>query len=352
MDWIKRNLFFVISAVAAAALLGGAGYYLYANWKANNEQLTKLNEAYQVLDRLSKQEPHPGDGKKVDNITRAKQQEQQLRSYMQNAAKHFGRIPEIPETKPVTSEAFAAALRRTVDQLQRDATNASVGLPGKNTSSGLPYGFSFTAQQPLVKFAPGSLDPLSVQLGEVKAICDVLFRAKVNSLDNLRRERVSPDDNQGPQSDYQDQKSVTNELAVLSTYEVSFHCFTPELAAVLTGFGSSPFGFVVRSMNVEPAPATATQPEMAAAPVTPIYIQPQPQAVPQPQTRQSEEQAFRQRYGLGPKGPTPTPTAPTPTPQVYVPPAPAKPTLQTVLNERQLRVTMTIVVIKLLPLKS
>src|SRR5262245_48713648 len=125
MDWIKRNLFFVISAVAAAALLGGAGYYLYSNYKKNDEQLTKLNEAYQVLDKLSKQEPHPGDGKKVDNITKAKQQEQELRSHMQKAATHFGRIPQIPDAKPVTSEAFAAALRRTVDQLGRDATNTS-----------------------------------------------------------------------------------------------------------------------------------------------------------------------------------------------------------------------------------
>jgi hypothetical protein len=190
-----------------------------------------------------------------------------------------------------------------------------------------------------------------VQLGEVKAVCEVLFRAKVNSLDNLRRERVSPDDNQGPQSDYHDQKSVTNELGVLATYEVSFHCFTPELAAVLTGFSSSPFGFVVRSMNVEPAPVTI-QPEVTAAPVfTPIYV-PQPtQPVPQPQARQSEEAAFRQRYGLGPKGPT-TVFTPTPAPQVYAPAAPARPTLQTVLNERQLKVTMTIIVIKLLPTKS
>jgi hypothetical protein len=215
----------------------------------------------------------------------------------------------------------------------------------------LPYGFSFSAQQPLVKFAPGSLDNLSVQLGEVKAVCEVLFRAKVNSLDNLRRERVSPDDNQGPQSDYHDQKSVTNELGVLTTYEVAFHCFTPELAAVLAGFSSSQSGFVVRSMNVEPAPVTV-QPEVPVAPFIqpPTYV-PQPQPVPQPQARQSEEAAFRQRYGIGSKVPTPTFTTPTPAPQ-YVPPPIAKPTLQTVLNERQLKVTMTIVVIKLLPAKS
>ena len=75
-------------------------------------------------------------------------------------------------------------------------------------------------------------------MAEVKAICAVLFQAKINSLDNIRRERVSEDDLKGPQTDYLPDKSVTNELAVLSPYEVSFRCFSPELAAVLAGFAS------------------------------------------------------------------------------------------------------------------
>ena len=75
-----------------------------------------------------------------------------------------------------------------------------------------------------------------MQLGEVKGICEVLFEAKVNSLDNLRRERVSADDSKGPQTDYLGEKSVTNELAVLTPYEVTFRCFSSELAAVLAGF--------------------------------------------------------------------------------------------------------------------
>ena len=77
-----------------------------------------------------------------------------------------------------------------------------------------------------------------MQLAEVKAICTVLFQAKINSLDNIRRERVSEDDLKGPQTDYLPEKSVTNELAVLSPYEVTFRCFSSELAAVLAGFAS------------------------------------------------------------------------------------------------------------------
>ena len=54
----------------------------------------------------------------------------------------------------------------------------------------------------MVKFAPGSLGALAQQLGEVKALCEILFAAKINSLDGIRRVPVSPDDAGGTQADY------------------------------------------------------------------------------------------------------------------------------------------------------
>ena len=136
----------------------------------------------------------------------------------------------MPESGKLTSQEFSSALSRTLDQMQREATKASVALPPKD-ATGQPYSFSFAAQRERLAYAAGSLEPLSVQLGEVKAICSVLFQARVNSLDELRRERVSEDDLKGPQTDYLPEKSVTNELAVLAPYEVSFRCFSSELAA-------------------------------------------------------------------------------------------------------------------------
>ena len=53
------------------------------------------------------------------------------------------------------------------------------------------YDFSFTAQRSLVKFASGSLGPLATQLGEVKAITEVLLAARINALDGIQRVRVS-----------------------------------------------------------------------------------------------------------------------------------------------------------------
>ena len=51
---------------------------------------------------------------------------------------------------------------------------------------------------------------------------------------------MSDDDSKGTApGDYIDQMPATNDLAVVTPYVVSFRCFTPELARVMTGFATS-----------------------------------------------------------------------------------------------------------------
>ncbi len=305
MDWIKRNLSFVIGGVVALVLLGLAGWYFYSKLQLNNEKLDKLNEQYAKLDTLNKQNPHPGNDK-VHNIQAAKDQQQQLRAFIRKSREYFQRIPPIPDSHKVNSQEFSSSLSRVIDQLQHDAANNSVTLPPK-------YNFSFEAQRQGLSFASGSLEPLSVQLGEVKTICDALFQARINSLDNLRRERVSADDKDGPQTDYLDQKSVTNELAILSPYEVTFRCFSPELAAALGGFASSSSGLLVKTINVEPAPAL----------------------------NGTESGALALASGQQPGAASPPPAS------GVLPAAAGRGGLPTVLDERLLRVTLTLDVVKM-----
>jgi hypothetical protein len=344
MDWIKRNLFFVIGSVVALLLLGGAGFYYYSSWKANSEVLAQLHEQYATLSTLNSKNPHPGRPPESDNIKLAKEQEQQLRSFKDQAQKAFQKIAGIPDNPKVAGEEFVTSLRHTIDQLQKTATNSSIGLPAD-------YGFSFAAQRNQMRFKDGTLDPLATQLGEVKAICDVLFNARVNALEYIHRERITPEDLAGTTTDYVNQKSVTNELAILTPYEVKFKCFTAELAATLSGFANSPHGLLVKTMNVEPAPAVETPAETpAAVAYTPAPYIPPPTSAPSPDNRYSrskDEQMFRQRYGLDRRGPMiPQPVAPAP-----VAPAPVSKALQTVLDEKQVAVTMMLNVVKLLPAK-
>lgn len=325
MSWIKRNLYFVAGGVIAVVLLGLAGYYFYSKWSLDKQSLVKLEEAYTDLERISTLNPNPGNPK-VDNIKLARQQQEQVRKEIEKVQKYFEPIPPIPNPTGgvVTKEEFASALRRTIDQLQKDASLGGVTLPPR-------YDFSFQAQRNLPNFAAGSLQPLSAQLGDVKTICSILFQSKVNSLDAIRRERVSTDDQNGPQTDYLDPThlAVTNELAVLVPYEVVFQSFSAELAGALAGFAASQHGVIVKSVNVEPAGGMSSafdpnNPYGAAA-----------GAVPPANVYDGRGLEGRGYIGAQP-----------------VPPAPAvRGGLQTVLDEKPLKVTLILNVVRLLPRK-
>src|SRR5579859_5815512 len=214
MSWIKRNLFFAIGSLVALILMGLAGWFLYAKWGQNNDILANLNSDYEELKQLNSKNPHPGSGS-INNIQLAKEQRNQLLDFMKKTGPYFEPIPRIPDLPKVTDRDFSAALSQTIEQLRTEATNASVSLPAEN------YSFSFAAQKSKISFAAGSLDRVATQLGEIKAIAEIFFDAKINALDNLRRERVSQDDSFGLVTDYVGEKTTTNALAVLTPYEVT-----------------------------------------------------------------------------------------------------------------------------------
>ena len=307
MSWIKRNLFFVIGSVAALALMGCAGWYLYSQWNHNQKTQQTLDETYA---QIGQQTNSAGTlGGKVDNIKNADEQIKKLREISLKVRERFTRIPPIPNAANVTGVQFATTLPVVIAQLEKAAAAASVNLPPQCS-------FSFDAQLPLTKFPPGSLGPLSVQLGEVKAICDVLFAAKINFLDSIRRERVSAVDEAGTQADYLEEKSVTTATAVLTPYEVTFRCFGSELTSVLAGFARSPYCFLVRSVDVEPAAEVA------------VGVGEQPTGAAPPS---------RGMRG-GATTPLPTTTA-----------GMNKGGLPTFLDEKQIRVTMMLEIVKLNP---
>jgi hypothetical protein len=342
MSWVKRNLYFLIGGVVALVLLGAAGWYLYSKWDLNNTNGANLKQAYADLKALNDKNPNPGG----ENIKIAKDQRKELLDYMGRAAKYFQKIPPIPDLPKKTDRDFASALNRTIDQLRRDSTNASVSLQDN-------YNFSFQAEKLKINFDQRGLEPLSAQLGEVKAICDVLFQARINALDGLRRERVSGDDASGPATDYLGESSTTNGLAIMTPYEITFRCFSPELAAVVAGFSSSPNGLIVKAINVEvagtmPTEVAGTPPPIAA----PVYTPPPP-PVQSPEAIERSRYGDMGRYGQGNRygeGSAKFQTfQPQPQPIVSQPAAPrGGGGLPVVVDEKQLKVTMQLVAVKLI----
>jgi hypothetical protein len=320
MGWIKRNLFFVIGGIIALGLLGATVFYVCQGLSDNSAATAKLGEIYDDLKNLAQQKPVPSD----ENAQTAREQAAQVRAWVKSVGGYFRPIPSIP-AGVVTGEAFAGELHRTIDQLQREAEDAGVALPPQ-------YDFSFAAQRPLVKFAPGSLDPLAAQLGEVKTIAEIIFSARVNNLDGIQRTRVSDDDTGGLAADYIDDISVTNSMAVITPYVITFRSFTPELARVLAAFATATNAFVVTAVNVVPAGSAATTPDMANGASPPPGMPPMQGMDPGLPNR------FAGRFPGGYPGGRP------PMEEMG-----GKGGLQTVLKEQLLRITLEVKLVKLLP---
>jgi len=115
------------------------------------------------------------------------------------------------------------------------------------------YYFTFQAQKTMLAIPQNVLPQLAARLAEVKVICGLLFDARINSLESIRREALSNDDTNGPDYLPAGQATVSTPLAEMTPYEITFNCFSGELASVLGNFASSPYGLVVKSMDIEPA---------------------------------------------------------------------------------------------------
>jgi hypothetical protein len=261
----------------------------------------------------------------------AKEHEQNVRDWMGQAGSYFLPIPAIPQGN-VTSKTYATALGTTIYQLRQEAGDKSVNIPPD-------YNFSFQVQSSKLTISSG-LGPLAEQLGEVKAISEILFAARVNDLEGIQRVRVSDDDAQGSPADYIDERPVTNDLAIITPYVVTFRTFTPELASVIVGFATSPNAFIVKLVSVQPAAGAAGQPGM------PGQYPGQPGQYPGQPGMPGQYHGQNGMPGQYPGQPVPGYGQPGGMP---VPEQAGRGGLQTVLKEQLLSITLEVEIVKLLP---
>jgi hypothetical protein len=255
MAWIKRNLYFFIGSILALALMGVGGWYFYAEYSAEGQSGNQIADDYDKLRELNQQNPHPGKaGGPVDNVQAAKDQQAALRAWIDSTHPYFQPVKQLGDLN-----SFPTELDNSVAQLQRTAREDGVSLPPG-------YYFTFLAQKNMLAIPLNILPQLAARLGEVKVICGILFDARINSLESIRREALSSDDTNGPDYLPPDQRTVSTPLADLTPYEITFDCFSGELATVLGKLAASPHGLVVKSIVVGPAQSGASMAGMAASP--------------------------------------------------------------------------------------
>ncbi len=325
MLWIKRNLFLASGSLVAIALLIAGLLYVSAGL-SKNKQLgdevegtrTRLNNIY------NSPEPFPH----ATNINAAKAETGKLRGAVTKTRKYF--VPV--QSERVDVRAFRTLLGKTIEDLRVAAREARTVLPTPS------YAFSFETQKLRTDFGPGTFPGVPEQMMEVKALCTILFGARVPAINYIRRARVSADDRASTIGiDYLAPVLVNQTIPLASAeshpYELSFDCFSPELAQVLNALARSPHGFTVKALMIEPKGgpmADAGGFGVAAAEIAPP---PAPGGRPPPG-------GIGGRFGPGGRGPLPVrPGA-----------GPAKPAVPDgpviLLDPRLLRVTMLVYAIK------
>lgn len=241
MAWIKRNLALVIGIAMSLLLLGGAGYYFNNNYNDDFDRDDDLAKLKIKLDGLL-QGTYPSE----KNIGAVRTNVDEVLKFTKEAERLL-----TSEPPKVTNVSFSVYLPRVLDEMRRDATNASVELPVK-------YDFTFTAVKGMPHIPSYALEPLARRLSEVKTICNVLFKARVRAIESIERvavfaEEKTPD----PMLDRVEQtNSLAPGVTVTATpYKVVFRGFSGDLAAVLNTFSQTKDFFVVRQVDVEPASA-------------------------------------------------------------------------------------------------
>lgn len=335
MAWIKRNLLLVVGGVIALGLLGVAGFFLYTKISLNQAVTAQLEENTEELKKLVNRDPHPGTDK-TNNIAAAKAELKKLQAFL-NQVRHY--FPPTYTNHPASRE-FRALLDRSIADLRHQAERAGVQLPED-------YWFTFSAQKAAMTFPTNLLGPLTAHLLDVKSLCQILFDAKIVSLEKIRRVSAGQEDGGGSafigafSQDYLDAKGLTNQWAVVMPYEVTFQGFSSDLADVLEGLIRSPSCFVVKNLAVEHADAAATTDQTTTA--LPGYG-PFSGESRNPYARYGSPMMNRfggmppelmRRYGLG------RPAEPNPAPK------PGSRGRSSLLEETALRVTLTINSVKL-----
>lgn len=333
MLWIKRNFVLVIGIVVSLAMLGGAGYYLYDNSEENftrDDELEKLKAELQQLEG----QVFPSEA----NITIVKSNTTQVLAFMQAGESVFGSDP----VRVASESQIKVGLANLVDALRRDATNAGVEVPPK-------YEFTYGEVKAMSRVPVYALESLTNQLKEVRSLCTILFNAKVRALESLQRVPSFPDEPRSadllmdrvPQTN-----SLSTNIAVIVTpYRLVFRGFSSHLTEVLNGLATAKEFYAVRQLDVEPSGGLDT-PGMGAPgnmmPLPGFPAMPAP-GLPTPGLPVPGGVAPNPGGAMPPGGVRPPP--PKGIGGANLPPTP-KSNLTKVLDEKPLRITLLLDVVK------
>jgi hypothetical protein len=244
MEWIKRNLGFVVVGAASLLLLGVATWFLFAQMGSNAAADQTLTDLLDKRTQLWSAPVHPIGKGEVKNIEEVRKDRVRLGAFLKdiNAV-----IPVFSANFGLDDQGFKSVLEKTIFQLGRTATNGGVAVPAD-------YAFSFAPIRGRFRFNSNSINPLVLQLGDVQALTSILIDSHVNTIDGIRRSPMTVDDQESASSaDFLGLQVKTNEFTITMPYELTFQAFTGDVAEIVNRMMKSDRCIVVKSIEVAPA---------------------------------------------------------------------------------------------------
>lgn len=257
MAWIKRNLSLVISGLVALGLLGFGGFYLWQSMGKNQQVDNEILQTKSEIERLLNKDVTPSPS----NLNNAKRELERLNAFITEAKKQFPPSPPPPD--PLTSQSFKSLLQNTINELHKQANLVNIKVETN-------YFFTFKEEELPVVFPQESLRPLTERLHEVRVLAEILFNARINRLEGMKRAPV-PGEKGATPGDFLGTPVRFNAETGLAAwpYELTFQCFTSELGAVLEALQKVSYGFVVKSVSVQPAEEVVRVPQRVDQPGRP-----------------------------------------------------------------------------------
>ena len=171
-------------------------------------------------------------------------------------------------------------------ELRKDAKQAGVEIPDG-------YSFTFRGQMAKIQFADEEIQVLANQLTDIKEISNLVYGQRVHSLESLRRVASGTDDRIA--KDFMKGAITTNEVAVVSPYEVVVKGFSRELEGMLAGLANADGCYRLRSVAVEHTELNASS-AVSAVPFGGQFRRANPYATGEP-TAQTRSDRFASAYG-------------------------------------------------------
>lgn len=317
MPWIKRNLVFVISLAVALLLIGAGTFFIFSAKGEADAASAELESKKGAYDTLVTRDPYPNS----KNIELARQEQARLLALRTNVLKTFS---EYPKMEALDDASFKALLSRVISELERDAERKGVKLPSGSGGSS-KYNFTFDTQRRELRLAPSTLQPLALALSDIRDLCQILFSSKIHSLVAIKRPAIGTNEVSGS-GDLLTKKPSTNSVvkAAVHPYEVQFQCFTSELDDVFNRLVSASNAYVIKVVNIERGTSSDAPSDPAMNPAAAM----------------NPMMAMRARYGL---------MAPQPQAAAAAPTAPAGKIGEVVLEQKPIKVTLGLEVIRFIP---